>query len=154
MNQRTKLIFTSYIVLSLFVFCLLAGTATYYATLAPNKRIPLLPKNTPFSEFIIGRWKSINVVEKGVPREGDSWYELEIRPDGTLRFENHTIEEYNHSGFTGRYSFIEPDTILVTDSRTPKGDKWVLERDGQDLIVVIDPNNVNLTIVFTRIESR
>lgn len=154
MSQRAKILFTSYIVISLLIICLLTVTTVYYATFNPNKQIPLLPEDIPFSEFIIGRWKSISVVDGDVPREGDLWFELEIMDDGTLHRTYHrlSLDGEDSDVLLGRYKFIKLDTILVTENHR-YADEWVLERDGQDLVVVIDPNNINLKIVFTRIGS-
>ncbi|HLO18355.1 MAG TPA: hypothetical protein VK206_26215 [Anaerolineales bacterium] len=83
-------------------------------------------QDMPMSEFIIGTWRVISIVN------ADTGETLEIQAPTVFISEN----ELSYGDVIGaEYSFIEEDLMFVDNKRLKGGETWRLEKDGENLLV-------------------
>jgi hypothetical protein len=108
-----------------------------------------IPKEVPMSEFILGNWVSKNAYDfEG--RESSYKYELEVVDENTLKFSVLSLEGNFLDGATSQYSFTNTNTIFIDNRRIQDGEAWLLEKDGQNLIVYRTIANKTDRIIFIR----
>lgn len=138
----------------LVVICVVfvAVISCSFSNRAPED-IQNIPEDILLSEFIIGKWKSENAFDESgaeIPYK----YTLEFVDNDTIEFALLTSEGYFLDGTTSQYSFLDSNTIFVDNKRILGGELWLLERDGQSLVVRRTADNRTAHFTFIRTTGR
>jgi hypothetical protein len=112
-----------------------------------------IPDNVPLNEFIIGKWTS-EQIDNSEGKESTYKYEIEFVDEDSVKFVVLSLEGEFLDGATSKYNFVDSDTIFVDNKRIQGGEQWLLERDGQRLIVHRTIDSETDRIVFARISNR
>ena len=112
-----------------------------YSSMAPDK--------IPLDEFILGNWVSEKAItyEK---KENSYKFKLIVEDGKILRFIWFSSDGVFLDGTTSNYKFLNTNTIFIDNKRIIGGEIWVLERDGQKLIINRTINNKDDLIIFSR----
>lgn len=121
--MKIKFLFVSLGIMFLgFIFI----RAIYLQTF-PKIDINKYSKDMPLSEFIIGKWKVVSIFDLVT---GET---LEPNFPSFIFVDEDTVD---YSDFTmAVYKFVEPNIIEVDNIRVLGIETWVLEREGNNLII-------------------
>ena len=120
--------------------------------LVSEKQIDV-PDNVPLNEFIIGKWTS-EEIDTSEGKESTYKYEIEFVDEDSVKFVVLSLEDEFLDGATSNYNFVDSNMIFVDNARIQGGEQWLLERDGQRLIVHRTIDSETDRIVFARISNR
>jgi hypothetical protein len=121
-------------------------------SLVSEKQIDI-PDNVPLNEFIIGKWTS-EQIDNSEGTESTYKYEIEFVNADSVKFVVLSLEGEFLDGATSKYNFVDSNTLFVDNKRIQSGEQWLLERDGQRLIVHRTIDSKTDRIVFARISNR
>lgn len=108
-----------------------------------------IPEDAPMNEFILGCWASIYAYDfEG--QESVYKFELRVIDEDTLDFVWLNSKGFFAGNSISEYWFIDANEIFIDDKRNFGEEFWLLERDGQDLIVYRTMDNRTDTIIFAR----
>jgi hypothetical protein len=107
------------------------------------------PLDIPLPEFFIGRWTS-EPVSSDERDNGEYEFELVVIDEKTLKLSLLSQNGRFLDGYTSKYFFTAPDEIFVDTIRIDGGEHWVLDREGEKLIVYREVNGNSNKIVFRR----
>ena len=117
------------------------------AQCSPKNDEPVIyPEDTPMSEFIIGTWQIVSVinVENGNP--------MEVNFPG-FRFEDESTVSYADF-YRDFYKFTEPEVIVIDTKRLAQHQVWRLEREENNLIMYSTDDDKTIKYVLKRCPSR
>ena len=140
MKERKRFSHLEKILLWLILVCTLTQCS-------PKNDDPLVyPEDTPMTEFIIGTWRIVSVinVKNGNP--------IEVNFPG-FRFEDESTVSYADF-YRDIYKFTEPDLIAIDTKRLAEIQVWRLEREDNNLIMYSTDNNQTMKYVLRRCPSR
>jgi hypothetical protein len=105
-----------YMALSALIPCLLLGCTSN--TESPN--------DMPISEYIIGNWKVLSVIDTKSGANVEIIYPFIFINAKTISYGEVVPSEYY---------FIEENTIYINNQRVLGGETWHIERNGENLII-------------------
>jgi hypothetical protein len=139
-KERKRFSHLEKILLWLVLVCILAQCS-------PKNDEPIVyPEDTPKSEFIIGTWRIISVINV---ENGNT---VEVNFPG-FRFEDESTVSYADF-YQDVYKFSEPDVIVIDTKRLAENQVWRLEREDNNLIMYSTDKNKTLKYVLKRCSSR